>query len=725
MNFAEKVEKLMFVVGLTDKTAGPVGAINTRIERLTRNAEKGFRNVAYGAAGITSAVFMLNQAMAPAIDQQRALNEVASLDVEPKALQKLNRMALATQAQFGMASSGIVKAAYDIQSAIAGLTGYELSDFSYVTSVLAKGTKADVKVIADYLGTLYGVFGDTANKMGRSKWVEQTAGQTALAVQMYKTTGSKMAQAFENLGKTATNMGFSYAEQLAILGNLQSTTQGGESGTLFTGYLTGMGKAEKALGVALTNTAGKALPLDQALSNILKKFGHLGAVKRFDVIKAAFGSDTAAKFIDLQLSRVEKLNAETQKIADVNGMDVAIQMAKKMTDPWQQLVGTTKSVHTAFSQALLPVIQPAVESFVRGGQTLLRWTEMFPNLTRLIGKAGLAVIGLMGTIAAMTVAVGIYRFAAVGLSAAHMLLFGRFGLFTPLLAGVTKGYKAARVALIGYHMAVTAGAAKAGFLTKALVVMRSAVWGFNAALLASPITWIVLGVVALGVAAYALYKHWDQVSTAVTDFLDKSVAFQLARVAIDAMLLPLRLAWEGLKHLAAWTSDWFNTLNMDINTSGLFAIGGRFEWLTDLVGMVNTGLETLAGWLKHVADNGVFNTIASALGLDIKLGGSLEQPKAVNSYNNVVQLPVQRQLAAALATTPARYQPDNLVTLPLRPESTGQVAGQRLDVPKGGVMQQFRSETNNQGMHIDHVTIRTDRLDDPDQLRERFLVAGL
>ena len=45
-------------------------------------------------------------------------------------------------------------------------------------------------------------------------------------------------------------------------------------------------------------------------------------------------------------------------------------------------------------------------------------------------------------------------------------------------------------------------------ILSALKAVITATWGFNAALLASPFTWIVAGVVALGAAVFLIIKHW-------------------------------------------------------------------------------------------------------------------------------------------------------------------------------------------------------------------------
>ena len=46
----------------------------------------------------------------------------------------------------------------------------------------------------------------------------------------------------------------------------------------------------------------------------------------------------------------------------------------------------------------------------------------------------------------------------------------------------------------------------------ALPGLISSVWGFTTALLANPVTWIVIGIAALTAGLILLWKNWDKVS---------------------------------------------------------------------------------------------------------------------------------------------------------------------------------------------------------------------
>jgi TP901 family phage tail tape measure protein len=599
VSFAAKVEKLMFTVGLTDKTAGPVGAINARIDKLTRNAEKGFRNVGYGAAGLTAAVFLLNRAMAPAIEQQRALNEVASLDVNPKALSTLNKMALRTQAQYGTASAAIIRSAYDIQSAIAGLDGNELSKFTKNSAILAKGTKADASVITSYMGTMYGIFKGNAEKMGNSAWVDQLTGQTASAVKMYKTTGSEMGAAFGSLGAEGQAALIPMHEQMAVLGKLQATMSGSEAGTKYKSFITNVGRAQKSLGLNFTDSAGRMLPIVQIMDKIKGKYGEIDTVAKSDIIQTAFGSEEAVALVKLLVKETAGLGTEIDNLGDVRGMETALKMAKAMTDPWQQLSGTAKSVHTAFSQALMPVLQPTIEKITQAGDTLLRWTDMFPKLTSAVSFAGLGIITLMGTIAVLTISVGIYRFAMVGLAVVHTALTGGIWVLTKSVNFLGAAYNYARKTLAAFYLLSKISGGGLAALRMIMLSLTTGVWAFTTALLANPITWVVVAVVALGAAVYGIVKYWDQLSSAVSTFLDNSIVFQILRSLVMVAILPIRIMWSVIKAVGA----------------ALFSLGGIIVDALDSFGvlsLINSGLSAMAGFFSGVGD--IVNYIGTQIG---------------------------------------------------------------------------------------------------------------
>ncbi|MFM5626481.1 phage tail tape measure protein, partial [Aeromonas veronii] len=217
----------------------------------------------------------------------------------------LGREALKLSIQYGESATEIVRSSYDIQSAIAGLEGNELPAFTRASTTLAKATKADTATITNYMGTMYGIFEQRAKMMGKANWVEDLAGKTANAVQMFKTTGQGMADAFGAIGANATAANVSMDEQFAVLGMLQSTMSGGEAGTKFKAFLAGVGNAQKTLGMQFTDSAGNMLPVLTVLEKLKARYGETLSVAEGDELKKAFGSDEAVSMVKLLMTNTK------------------------------------------------------------------------------------------------------------------------------------------------------------------------------------------------------------------------------------------------------------------------------------------------------------------------------------------------------------------------------------------------------------------------------------
>lgn len=260
---------------------------------MSKSYRDGTHTMVAGAAGVAGAGIALQQALQPAIDMDRALGEVKSLGVADAQLKTLAETALQFSVEYGKSAAEFVGASYDIQSAIAGLAGNELSEFTRASGVLAAATKADTATITSYVGTMYGIFQNSANEMGKADWVNMLGGQTAKAVQMFKTTGAEMSSAFTSVGASATAVGVGMTEQMAILGTLQATMSGSEAGTKYRAFLAGAAKAQDTLNMSFTDSQGQLLPIVDILNQLKGKFGDTISVAESAELSKAFGSQEA------------------------------------------------------------------------------------------------------------------------------------------------------------------------------------------------------------------------------------------------------------------------------------------------------------------------------------------------------------------------------------------------------------------------------------------------
>lgn len=433
---AAATNHLDFILRLVDQVTAPAAKVSKQLMDVAEVGKTGFVQMGAGVAGVVGSAMALQSAMGPALDQQRALGEVKSLGVAEEALDELNRKSLEFSVAYGENAQAFVRSAYDIQSAIAGLTGSQLSAFTNASNVLAKATKADAATVTNYVGTMYGIFKNQADAMGKAEWVENLAGQTALAVQMFKTTGQQMSDAFTAVGANATSAGIGLSEQVAILGTLQATMSGGEAGTKYKSFLAGVGAAQEKLGLSFTDSQGRMLPMLDILDKLKDKFGDTLTVAESDELKTAFGSDEAVGLIKLLMADTAGLTSNMEQLGKVKGMEQAEKMAQAMVDPWERFHSAVQAVRIAFGQALLPVLNPLMARLAEGAGTLQRWVVMFPNIARWLGYITLGVLGLVAAAGALTVLGGLFTVLSVLASPIALIVIGVVALGAAVIAAI-------------------------------------------------------------------------------------------------------------------------------------------------------------------------------------------------------------------------------------------------------------------------------------------------
>lgn len=469
-------------IGLIDQVSKPLGKIGREVDSVTKATQNGMRNMAAGGAGLVAAGFAIQNALMPAIEMDRKMGELASLGTAEDAMDSLKKTAMGFAVEYGKSAEEFVEASYDIQSAIGGLKGNDLANFTKASGVLAAATKSDTKTITNYMGTMYGIFGEDAKKMGNSKWVDQVAGKTARAVQLFKTDGSKMAQSFTSIGSTATAMGASLSEQMAVLGTLSATMGGGEAGTKYRAFITGAIKAQDKLGMSFTDSRGKLMPMTKILEMLDKKYGNLTDTKQAEIFKDAFGSDQAVMLLQNLMPKIGELKNNIEELGKVKGIDIATQMAKKQTDQWERLEQSWYVIRAAIGGAILPGFASIAQAMSDGSVILMQYMNEYPELTKYVGYALMAIVGLGGAVALFSLLAGISSFVTAGFTVVMGLLKASILLTT----GVFNGLK--------------------------MVLLL-----VNAAFLANPIVWVVGLIAALVAGVVAAIYYWDDLKASFGD----------------------------------------------------------------------------------------------------------------------------------------------------------------------------------------------------------------
>ncbi|EIW3134635.1 phage tail tape measure protein, partial [Salmonella enterica] len=568
--------ELDFTLSLVDKLTKPLKQAQSAVTGFADKAAADFKRLGFGVAGLWGVAQGIKGMVNPARDMEAALAEVSSLDVSNKTLDQLRKTSQNFAVDYGESASAFVRSAYDIQSAIAGLRGDELPKFTEASAILAKATKSDTATITSYMGTMYGVFKNTAEKMGRTQWVEQIAGQTASAVQMFKTTGNEMSAAFTALGANAQAMKVSAAEQFAVLGQLQSTMSGSEAGTKYKSFLAGIGNAQKVLGLNFTNRDGSAKGITDIIDLIKGKFGDLSKVADADLLKKAFGSDEAVSMIKLLAGDVDGLKKNINSLGNIKGMDKAVEMAKKMVDPWDQVNSLLEQVRVSIGLRLDPVFAPFLQKIIDGGKAFMKWLDAFPNIARWIGYIAVSMISLAATGATVAVIMGTISLIKLGSEAS-----GSIKLLKYTLDLLRPSLLSTRIGLMGLWIqekavwvwsklvALWAGICKVAIaawnvvLRTCTVTMRlfgiaARFAGMGLGFLLSPIGFVLLAIAALAAGIYFAIKYWDDIKAAIMD----TQAFKWLQSAIAPVVGWFSDTWKSIEDGWNALTNWFKNFSL-------------------------------------------------------------------------------------------------------------------------------------------------------------------
>lgn len=286
-------------------------------------------------------------------------------------------------------------------------------------------------------------------------------------------------------------------------------------------------------------------------------------------IQASMQMDAQGTILDV-LERINKTDNKMIVLTDLFGVGWADDIAKlsgsmdvyykalglvsdktkyagSMEKEYQGRINTTKTqlklltnnifnVAGAMGDVYLPLISGAAKGMGKLAQGIFEWTQKHPALVRMIMFTALALSLLTMTVGAGIFAMGLFGFMAANASAGLTLLKLHAAaaqtritaLRNSLVARITGGWIPSTTAQMQmFGGATTLNQIALQGLKQAFLGAARAAWAFLAPILANPITWMVVAVLALGAAFVVLYQ--------------RSEAF---RSAVQAGLAPLIVSWR-------------------------------------------------------------------------------------------------------------------------------------------------------------------------------------
>lgn len=561
-------EALRFTVGLVDQISKPLGNIQRNLTDVANTYRDGTHTMVAGAAGVAGAGFALQSALMPAIEMDRALGEVKSLGVADNALKAIAKTALNFSAEYGQSAIEVIRHSEGIKNAMGEMPADVMASVTRSSATLAVAMKSDAETTTRFLKNLYGNYKTQADAMGVDVWAAKVAGMTATAKQLYGVEMDAIEGMVDGMHSLTSTLGVSLEEQFAVFGMLKGQMSDGDAVTQYTNFLENAVAAQDELGVSLVGANGQLLPMQQVLKNLAPLLEGLSGTEARTLLDEAGLGDGALMLTNL-VNRADEFGSSLDALKQVKGLDAASDMAATMTDQWQRMEQGMFAIRAAIGSALLPSLVPLLSSLADGAQEIVEWTQLFPNITKWIGYAGITLLSFVAINGLLTMAVGIGKQAM----ASYILVTKGYGLAVASVNSILKAFKVAMLAA-------------------------------NIAMMANPIGLVVGAVVAAIAAVGALIYYWDDLKASFGD----TTWFQIIESALALIMLPFQTLFQFLKAGWQWVMSGFT------DTSGFAFIGdmansmkdmfaGVFNWITESLAGIWESVKGLVDWIPGLGSD--------------------------------------------------------------------------------------------------------------------------
>lgn len=573
------------------------------LSRYARGFTVGIKLMGLGVGAAAPAVLSMRQFA----QSQRTLAEVESLLVSTdlsledrrKKMHQLEAAIDKTGISWGVMREELEMAAYPLVSAVGIDPAIEAMERVAILALSGKGTPT---AAVDLLTSAYLTFGQKMDPaLSQMERFQIITDITAGTIQRYKTDLAQLGAAFTYAGGPAAALGQDLADVFSSLGALQSAgLPGSTAGTAYQAFFRGMSQLQRRLkemsqsqgvsiddfiklaeggaisdkaskllannpltGLALTDAEGKARPLFDVLKDIQEIFGITTAQEALllennaQLIQAL--QEEGARAAAVLLGRAIELDFVTEQIREsqsaTEGADI---VNASFSAGIIRMTNALKGASIQIGNALAPAIEAIADSFGEWVAKQRLWLAENPNWAKAIGWISLGTGAILILFGALTLATFGFKTA----KEAMVILGSQIKWLYGMTLRAAVGLKSMAVWTWG--------------LATRLKIVAAAQWLWNAALSASPIVWIILGVVALGAAIALLVIYWDEVTTALTVFF--TWARELLQKVPDWILIafaPILLVikyWPQLKYemqkFWSWLTNFFDNwkTNWDILT---------------------------------------------------------------------------------------------------------------------------------------------------------------
>lgn len=469
------------------------------------------------------------------LEQQARL---ASLGLSPSDIEAARAVARQADVRRNISQEQAFASQYSLVSA--GLSAAQSRAGTPVAALVSRATDGEAEAVSNILATAYQNFGQQFAGDDLSKFGQIGDLFTKLQQQYqfanFDQLGAGFAEAAGSIGAFKVNV----TQAGAAIGQLNNAgVQGSRAGTALSAVLRNLSQASEEYGFAIQRDADGQLDLIATLQGLDNAMQGMDIDERANELQRIFGEEGMRGISPLLDNLPALADGYKQVMAGAAGAAKAGADAKNelsINDDLMAMGNAAKDAGTSFLVALTPVIVDFSNAFGRTMDQVGSFITEHPKLvsTVALGAAafGTLAIGVGGTLVALGSLAG--------------AVSSIITIWPTLVAGATL------------------------MTGTILPAMGAAFAGVGAAIMATPIGWIIGGITLLAGAAFLIYKYWEPIGDffkglwggigkALGGYLDMQMAgFKLMGDFIGGI-------WEMVSNPIQW-------------------IGEKFDWIGGKIG---------------------------------------------------------------------------------------------------------------------------------------------
>lgn len=518
-------EKLSKITGLSDKMSERITGAQDKVERFTGAIKKGFNEAASEIPGLEKAMKLVKNPIAAVVSVVgslgiaflRATNtasefehqflELRQLNLEKpkKELDELNSLVLDTAWNAGISSVQMAKGYFDMQSAT-GQYGEELDEILTKTGQFSHATKANFDDLVNSIGKSTGMFG--LNKDN----IDDYLGSMAKTVTMGITTYDELAQVQADYLGAASMAGQGFDEGNKMFAAMTKVSKSAQEGatltkTAFKGLIDpAVQKGLKDWGVSIFDAQGQMLGLDEITAKLAPKLSSMSDEDFSKFMGDVGGPDGMQTFLGLIKNNADEVLNTFEKFDNVQfDLDKALANAKGDPQALKNMVSNRMNVIlTKLGKVFLPMVIKGLQWLLEVQSKVMGWWA--ENSAWIMD--GIAGIGMA------------------------------FNIIWLMVKPLVKGLGAVAVVMLA---------------------VAAATW-----LMASPVTMVILGIMALSAGISILWNRSEKFRGMVLGL--KEVLLGLGSTIKDYVLTRIKELISGVSGIfgAIWKAvngDWEGAMN--------------------------------------------------------------------------------------------------------------------------------------------------------------------